>query len=105
MTPNPPFSLGLRTISHAAKDCLGVSEFPLQRHWRIIRSNCLMMPGGIDREHSKYIGMDERTDLSSWSLQPWFNIAKLAVKRLSSESTKGIRSRIVGLVVPKGRPR
>ena len=51
------------------------------------------------------MGIEEITELRSCNLPPWERNYELAVSLLSMQSTKGMKSAILGLVVPTGKPR
>ena len=63
------------------------------------------MPGGISKLHRKKIGTDDSAEFKYCNLPPWARKDELALSLLSMLSTSGMRSMILGLVVPTGRPR
>jgi hypothetical protein len=71
----------------------------------MIRSNCLVRPGGSFNAHKKCRGIDEIAELINCNLAPWERKLELAESFLSSLQTKGDNSEIVGFVVPTGNPK
>ena len=51
------------------------------------------------------MGIEVSTDVSNWNLDPWLSMAELTDSLLSTLSTRGMKSMILGFVVPSGKPR
>ena len=63
------------------------------------------MPRGISKLHRKKIGTEDNAEFKYCNLPPWARKDELALSLLSILSTSGMRSIILGLVVPTGSPR
>jgi hypothetical protein len=65
----------------------------------------LVKPGGSFKVQMKCNGIDVKEELISWSLAPCDRKLEIEVNCLSNRHTSGDNSEIVGLVIPKGKPK
>jgi hypothetical protein len=55
--------------------------------------------------HMKYVGKEDRTEFTNWSLPEYDRNVELANILLSTLQTRGAKSLTNGLVVPSGKPK
>jgi len=78
---------------------------PLQRQCFLNLSICLITPLGRDRVHMWKVGRAESTAFVSSSFLAWERKVEVQANLLSHLETRGRKSSILGLVIPRGRPR
>ena len=103
--PSPPLFLGLQIRSQAAREGAGSCLFFLHKHCLWILCSCFRIPGAISKLQRKNIGKEDKAEFKYCSRPPGARKDELAVMLLSMQSTRGIKSDIVGLAVPIGKPK
>jgi hypothetical protein len=71
MIPRPPFFFGLHIIAHAAKELILSFIFFLHKQCRRGVSITSITPTKIIKDNIKYVGKEERTELTNTSLSPY----------------------------------